>query len=212
MTVRVNLLPREFEVLARQRRTAFITAAVLLAFIAALAALYVLQLGAVASARADRDDARAEVTRLETRVAELQQYQQMADQLAARNALLTTAMEREISWSRVLNDLSLAFPGNASLQTLAATALAPGDVGLGEDTPVANLQFSGYSVEEYAPGVEAVLIEFDKVRSFFNVFLATAAQEEIDGTEVTNFNSTVQLDEEAYTHRYVDGLPEGVGR
>jgi uncharacterized protein YlxW (UPF0749 family) len=207
MSVKVNLLPREVGELARTRRITNYTIVGVLAFVALLALLYVFKLGEVNNARNDRDAAQAEVTRLQAEVAQLEQFRQLADQLEARNALLTASMESEVSWSRVLNDLSLTFPANSSLLTLTATQADPA-AGVAQGPGIiGDVAFSGYSVEEYAPGVESVLIEFDKVQAFVNVFLSTAAQETIGTTEVTNFQGTVQLDEDAYTRRYVDGLP-----
>jgi Tfp pilus assembly protein PilN len=210
MSVKVNLLPRELAETVRERRLVNLTIVGVLAFVVLLSLLYVLKLLDVNAAREDRDIAQAEVTRLEARVAELEQFRVLADELENRNTLLATAMAGEVSWSRILNDLSLTFPANSSLRALSGSTAALDPAG----TPVAtsgigNLTFNGYSVEEYAPGVESVLIEFDKVQAFFNVFLSTAAQEEIGGTEVTTFDGTVLLDEDARTGRYEQGLPAG---
>jgi hypothetical protein len=118
-------------------------------------------------------------------------------------------MADEVGWARVLNDLSLAFPGTSSLQSLSAVTQDPeqldGTVDFGP--AIASMSFTGYSIERYAPGVEAVLIEFDKVRAFFNPFLSTASRGDIGATEVTTFTGSVQLDDEAYTRRYDEGLP-----
>jgi hypothetical protein len=216
MSVRVNLLPREFEAHARQRRVVTFTIIGVLLFAAALGALYFVKQGSVDQARTVRDDAQAEVARLQGEVRQLEEFRQLADQLQARNDLLAFAMETEISWATILNDLALTFPGNASMQTLTATLTgaqpaAPGDVTFG--TAVANLLFTGYSLEFYAPGVEGVLLEFEKVRSFFNPYIATAAREELETIgETVNFTGSVELDENAYTRRYADGLPAEVAR
>jgi len=140
------------------------------------------------------------------------------DELIARNALLAAAMDTEVSFARTLNDLALSFPATASLRTLqlqleqagpagaVAPGAEPGAVNLGD--AIGTLTFEGYSVERYAPGVESVLLEFGGARSFFNAYLTGAGREEIDETPVVNFSGTVQLDEQAYTQRYENGLPE----
>lgn len=215
MSVRVNLLPREIEVRRRERRITGITAVVVVLFLLLLGGLYMLKLGEVREAEQERDDVQAEVAQLQAEVARLEQFRQLANQLEARNALLATAMEREISFSRVLNDLSLAFPATASLRTLGAEVRlgqeVPADgapqVAFGE--PVASVTFGGYSVERYAPGVETVLVEFDKVRAFFHPYIASAGEEAIGTTDVVQFAGSVQLNEDAFTRRYVNGLPEG---
>jgi hypothetical protein len=117
-------------------------------------------------------------------------------------------MANEISYARVLNDLALSFPASSSMRELTVGVQAPveGQVTFGD--AVAALTYDGYSTERYAPGVEAILVEFDKVRSFFSSYIGTAAVEEIGSTEVTGFRGTVQLGDEALTRRYENGLPE----
>jgi cell division protein FtsB len=209
MSARVNLLPRELEERRRNRRRMALLGLGLLLYVLVLGGVYALKVGDVNRVRDERDAAQAEVARLEAEVAGLRHFRELADELEARNAVLTAAMEDEIGWARVLNDLSLAFPGTSSLQTLAALAqdreVATGDIDFGP--AVGSMTFTGYSIERYAPGVEAVLIEFDKVRAFFHPFLSGASRGDIGETEVTTFNGSVQLDEEAYTRRYEDGLP-----
>jgi Tfp pilus assembly protein PilN len=206
MSARVNLLPRESVERIRARRMVVGTGVAVVVYILLLGVLYMFKLAEVERVREQRDDEQAEVDRLQARVAELQQYRDLANELEARNGVLAAAMAAEIGWARVLNDLSLAFPGTSSLSSLSATAADP-PVGTELGEQAGTLVFTGYSVERYAPGVESVLIEFDKVRAFFNPYLSSAAQAAIGVTEVTNFNGSVQLDDEAYTRRYEDGLP-----
>lgn len=216
MSVRVNLLPREIVERARARRVTQYTAGAVVLFVGVLGLVYVLKLADVRSAEQARDDARVEVALLQDELAELDEYRILAEQLETHNALLASSMEKEISFSRVLNDLSLAFPSNASLQTLTMEAAdaegaqagqPPEDGAVNFGEAVAKAIFTGYSVEGVAPGVETVLLDFERTRAFFNTFLTTAAQDELGSTEVTNFNGSVTLDRDAYTGRYRDGLP-----
>jgi Tfp pilus assembly protein PilN len=217
MTARVNLLPREIEQRARARRTSSWAIGAVAAYAALLGLLYIAKLSDLQSAREDRDAAAEQVASLQQELATLQEFAELDRQLAARNALLRDAMEREISWARVFNDLSLTFPPSSSLIGLTAAAEATDTTATveGTDAPtntIGNLSFNGYSVERYAPGVERVLVKFDEVTTFFNSYLATAGEEQRGDTEVTAFTGTVQLNAEAYTGRYADGLPPEVGR
>lgn len=223
--VRVNLLPREYEERARARRATAITVLALVLLCALLAFVYLGKVAQVNAARDQRDAAQAEVTRLEGDLAALAEFGRLAERLDTRNTQLAVAMEDEISWASVFNDISLSFPANSSLQTLAATASEPDPEPAGTDgvevdpdldpdldaldqDTVANIVFTGYSVERYAPGVEGVLLEFDDVEAFFSTFLATAGLEEIGEVGVTDFEGSVQLSPDAYTNRYADGLPD----
>jgi hypothetical protein len=209
MSVKVNLLPREVSARRAERRTATITTVVVLVFVIALGGLYFLKQQEIREAEEERDVVQAEVSRLEAEVASLEQFRQLADELEARNAILAASMERELAVARILNDFALTFPTSASMRSLQLSATAPvaveGDITFGE--AVAQLQYDGYSVERYAPGVESVLIEFDKVRSFFATYLSTAQVEEVEDEEVTGFQGSVQLNDEALTGRYAEGLP-----
>jgi len=208
--VRVNLLPRELEERARQRRVAVLAGVGVAVWVALLGSLYGLKLNEVADREQVRADEQAQVAMLQADLAALAPYRQLASELEHKNSQLSMAMAPEISWARVMNDVSLAFPANASLQTFAATAqeptpAVPGEVSKGE--PVASVQFTGYSVERFAPGVESLLLEMSSIRSFFNLNLATAADAEIGTTEVTNFTGSSLMDEKAFTGRYESGLP-----
>jgi outer membrane murein-binding lipoprotein Lpp len=208
MSVMVNLLPREVAVRKQAQRTTKMTVAAVTVFAIGLGGLYALKLGEIADAESQSDTVQADVSRLEAEVASLQQFRQLADELEARNAVLASAMANEISYARVLNDLALSFPASSSMRELTVGVQAPveGQVTFGD--AVAALTYDGYSTERYAPGVEAILVEFDKVRSFFSSYIGTAAVEEIGSTEVTGFRGTVQLGDEALTRRYENGLPE----
>lgn len=225
-TARVNLLPREFAERARSRRVVGLTGGAVALYVVLLGVLYVQKMGDVNDAERERDAAQAQVTLLESELAQLQQFQVLADQLEQRETLLTQAMRREVSFARILNDLSLSFPGTSSLRNVslsltdeltptpgtAGTATTPADPlddadPLVDGPTIATIVFDGYSIERFAPGVESVLLELDEVRSFFDSFVTAAQSEEIGETEVTGFNGSVDLDPSAYTRRYLEGLP-----
>lgn len=219
MTVRVNLLPREFKERNRQRRMLLVGALVTVAWVGVLGLLLMAKLAAVDDARADRDTAQAQVNQLQAEIDALSAFQGLASQLATGNAVLTAAMSNEVSWAQLLNDVALTVPTTASLTDLQGTILdlpaggtnsadvfvadEAGDIGL--------LSVSGYSIERYAPGVEAVLLRFGQVDNFFQQYLSIASAEAIGDVGVTTFVADVRLSATARTGRYLDGLPE-VGR
>lgn len=219
MSVKVNLLPPELQQRAQAERIRNITIGLVGVFVLLLAGLYAVKLADVNRAREERDDAQLRVAQLEEELAELEEFRVLAEQLELRNDLLAAAMAREISWARVLNDLSLAFPSDSSLLTLSAASEPPvepaaeepaAEEPAAEDAVIAGVSFTGYSVARYAPGVESVLLEFAEARGYQDPFLQTAGEAERGSTEVTSFNGSVDLNEAAYTDRYVEGLPPEV--
>lgn len=219
MSVKVNLLPREVEVRVRERRVALGALTGLAVWVLLLGLLYLQNVLAVGNARGERDAEQAELARLQARAAELAPYRELALRYDTHNTLLAHAMTPQISWSGALNDLALVFPANSSLLTLTATRSAPaaltpgappapgGAVG-GVEPLIGSLQFTGYSVERYAPGVESVLLGLEDAPSFASLYLSSAARALIGTTGVTNFNGSAELTEKVFTQRFAQGLPE----
>ncbi len=226
--VRVNLLPVEYLQRRRTRRLGWLTAAALVVFVLLLAGLYWLKRQDVEQARVERDDAQAQVTALEGRVAELQPFAELAADLDSGNALLAAAMSSHVSWSRNLNDLAVRLPRDASLRTLttgvvgadpAVAATTTESTTTEESTTTAapltptdpdalgTVAFTGYSTSRYAPGVQTVLTDLEKVRGYTDVYLSTTAKEVVGATTVHNFTVAATLTDEALSGRFDDGLP-----
>lgn len=213
MSVRVNLLPKEIEAAGRARHVGRLSVLGVVAVVLVLGGVSFVQMGDRAQAEQDRDAAQTRVAQAEARVAALAEYRELQNRYLARRELLSTAMAEEVSWARILNDLSLAFPADASLVTLNAQAESPEPPSAGEIDPgarVGRIVASGYSLERYAPGVESVLLDFEGAQGFFNSYLQTAAANTIGEADVTNFSGTIDLDDNAYTGRYAEGLPPEV--
>ena len=212
MNPSVNLLPPELAVQRRARRQARLTGALVLVWVAALGGLYALKVSDVANAERARDDAQLQVAQLEQELESLDEYRVLSARIDARSALLTSAMADELSWARILNDLSLVFPADASMLTLGAAMEPEEEIPTGgeidQGAPVASVVFSGYSVDRLSPGVEQVLTDFDESSGFDNSFLQTAGEGERGETDVLTFNGSFDLNDEALTHRYDDGLPK----
>lgn len=209
MSVKVNLLPREVQRQARERRVALGSLTALAVWVLLLALLYLQNVLAVNNAREERDAEQAELDRLQAQVERLAPYRELARRYDTHNTLLATTMGSQIAWSRVLNDLAVVFPANSSLLTLSATVGTPAEQADADEVPlVGALQFNGYTVERYAPGVESVLLGLDDAASFQALYLSNAMRALIETTEVTNFSGAAELTEHVYSRRFVDGLPE----
>lgn len=73
-------------------------------------------------------------------------------------------------------------------------------------TVIGAVTYEGYSVDQYAPGVEAVLVDLDDVPGFADPYALSAQIELIGETEVTGFSGQADLTSEAYTDRFSNGL------
>ncbi len=210
MSVKVNLLPSSIKKQETARRGNLYLALAVLAFVALLVLAFITKQGAVDRAVADRDAAQSEVNTVQAQVTALAAFQGLADELAAGNTLLATAMGDEIAVARVLNDVALSLPSTASLTALTLTRdeddPTAGEIELGASA--AELLMSGYSIERYAPGVEGVLLQFDQVDGLTLTYLNTAALADIETVEVTSFDASGILTDQIHTGRYIDGLPE----
>lgn len=119
---RVNLLPAEIVRQRRWRQIGLASVGVLAVYVVALAAFYVVKTSEAADALQERTTAERRVAMLQAEVEELSQYQTLVDDIDARETLLTTAMDEELSWARVFGDLALAFSRDASLTQVDAAA------------------------------------------------------------------------------------------
>jgi type IV pilus assembly protein PilN len=211
VSARVNLLPPEIRERPRQLQVRNLTIAGVAGWAALLALLYILKLGTIGAAESERDGAQADLEASQAQLAALQPYAELDAEVAARNATVAAALGDEISWARLLNDLSLSFPPSASLLTLTAatdaaegTADAEGGV---TDNEVGEVVFTGYSVDGLAPGVEAVLLRLGEVPGLVNTYLSQAADEARGDVDVTTFDGTAALSQDVYSGRYAEGLP-----
>ena len=62
---------------------------------------------------------------LQTQIDQLQEFQQLQEEAAAQEALLTTAWTGEVSFSQMLMDLSRTIPSDAYLDSFNAALIVP---------------------------------------------------------------------------------------
>lgn len=225
VAARVNLLPPELALRAAARRLARNAALAFLVFLALLGGIYFMKLGAVRAAQAERDATAAQVQGLQGQVAQLSEFGRQREDLERREAALTAAMAREVGLSQLLSDVAGALPPATSLRTLTvavsdpalavdgtgapAAALAPVPGGVPAGVPIGLMQFDGYTVEQFDPGVSSVLVDLTQVPGVRTPFLASAQTEQLAESEVTSFSGTVDITDEILTNRYVPGQQEG---
>ncbi len=203
MSVRVNLLPEETRARTRAARQRLIAAGVAVAVLAVLGGVYAglaMQLTAAEEELAAEQDASAA---LRAREAELVAYSRLQQRRDAADALLQDTLADEVSLAAVLQDTSLGLTDDAQLESFSAT-ISPSEEPSGV---VGTFTASARSLNAHAPGVERVLISFDQLTSFRELYLSSSTLEDPDDDVVT-FTFDGQLTADLRTERYREGLPE----
>jgi Tfp pilus assembly protein PilN len=208
MSVRVNLLPEATKERDRASRQRLVMAGLGVLLVASIAGGYLLQLNRVDAAVLARDEAQDQVSALQAEEAELHAFADLESRVEHANSALVAAMGEEISFAGLLQDVAAVTPTDAALTDLEVSRVEVAGID-GEQArrSVARVVAAGESLHGHAPGVERILLELDKVVSFFDVYFTSSAADP-DDPEVSLFSVEIDLGEEAHTNRYVDGVPE----
>jgi hypothetical protein len=208
MSVRVNLLPHEAaerQEAIRQRQGVGVAAVALLAV---LGAVYLWQVTQVNNAEAERDQAREELQALEARETQLSDFAELEQRVEESNDMLSTALADEISFAGILQDVAAVTPTDTAYDEFTVTAVeAAGPDGEEVRQVIARIVASGESLFGHAPGLERVMLELDKIGSFFDVYFTNSEIDE-DDPDVTFFDLEVDVGVQARTDRYEQGVPE----
>jgi Tfp pilus assembly protein PilN len=216
MMRRIELLPQAYFEQRRQRR---VTAGVIIAGLLILTLLigYWMTLGVgIANEQRRLAEVTASNEALQAQIDELQRFADMDAELKAKQAALATVMASDVDWPGVLTELAMVIPGEIWLTNMTASAgQTEGATQVGTETapvrvtaeePFGRIQFQGKSVT--MPGVANWLIRLRTSREFNALWLNSATEEEIEeGTEVVNFDSTLELGREAASNRFQEQTP-----
>ena len=207
MSVKVNLVPRE---VAKRQRTTRLYGFVGAAFIGLLlifGLLYFMQVQRVNDAQVAVDEEQARVAALQAELNALGEYQQLQRRRDEANQLVTVALASETSMAAVLQDVAAVMPGDAQLNSLSITAGTVSEPGLGGTRPAFGvISLTGLSLRGHAPGLERLLLEFDKIAAFDDVYFSNSTLEPISGQ--STFGVSIDLGPEVLTGRYLQGIPE----
>ena len=201
---RVNLLPPEIAEQRRFRRMQIAMGSAVVVAVVAVAGGWVLAHGGVSSAQTELDSANATHTDLQQQVASYSNVKQVYADVAAHEAMLTTAMSGEIQWSHYLNDLSLKIPDNVwltnvSVQTSVGPA-APAATGALTPNKIGTVTFSGVALthDDVATWLESLATE----NGYANPYFSNSTEATLSGQKVVDFSSTVDLTPDAHSGRY----------
>lgn len=208
MSVRVNLLPSEVEQRQKAAKGRAAMAAAGLGFVAALGGVYVWQLGQVSDAQAELEAEEEELRALTAEVEELREFSELRDRRSAAMERLTVSLAGEASFAGILQDVATVMPPETALENLQINLVAT-EQALGDDRPpVGSLAMSGRTLRGHAPGLERLLLEFDKLGAVGDLFFSNSEVDEETGDVM--FSVEADLGPEIFTGRYWAGLPEGL--
>lgn len=197
----VNLLPPEIAEQRRFRRMQVAMGSAVVVAIAAVAGGWMLAHGSVNDAQSQLDAANATKTDLQHQIATYSNVKQVYADVAAHEAMLTTAMAGEIQWSHYLNDLSLKVPDNVWLTQISAeTGAAGSPAAPAAQAKIGTVTFAGVALshDDVATWLESLATE----NGYANPYFSNSTEAEIGGQKVVNFSSTVDLTPDAHSGRY----------
>ncbi len=208
---RVNLLPPEIAERAKVRRLKAAMVGTGLAAVGVVGAMYVTQSAKVSAAQDDLVATQARTTTLQAQVTSLRNVSETYARRQAAEQALSTAMAREVRWSRFLNDLSLTIPSNVWLnnmtvkQTLDQSTLpvaTPGGTTVLQDPGLGSVSFQGMAFEYY--DVAAWLEALQKQAGYTNTYVTKVevVDEKLLPDSPLKFDTSVDLNNKALSNRY----------
>ena len=197
----VNLLPSELRAREATRRLTSVVVIVGALVLGLVGLFYFFQVMNLSRARDDLAAQEGVNRQLQAQVNDLQRFQELQNQLEAKQALVDSVSAGEVSWSTVLVDISQVIPSDAYLTSLTgsiagATATPTPTPTTGGTTLIGNISFTGV-VRETDP-LATWLTRLEQVDGWENAWM-TSATEQAPFSRIYTFNSGVDLSVEATT-------------
>jgi Tfp pilus assembly protein PilN len=203
----VNLLPPELRARQKVKQLTTLIIGAGAAIIVILLAFWFLQSQKLAGVEDDIAAQNLTNSGLQTQIDQLQEFQQLQEEAAAQEQLLTTAWVGEVSFSQMLMDLSRTIPSDAYLDSFNAALAVPV---AGAATPTTTFVGS-FTAGGAADGFESLaswLTRLESVKGWVNPWFSTATETE-PNSGLYSFQSGVDLSEDALTPRGREGEPSG---
>jgi Tfp pilus assembly protein PilN len=196
---RVNLLPPELRAREATRRLTSVVVIVGVIVLGLVGLFYFFQVMNLSRAEDDLAAQEGVNQQLQAQVDDLQRFQELQNQLQAKQVLVNSVFVGEVSWSTVLVDISHVIPSEAYLTSLtgsiATEAAAPATGGA---PLIGNISFAGV-VRETDP-LASWLTRLEQVDGWENAWM-TSATENAPFSRVYTFNSGIDLSLDAATRR-----------
>lgn len=211
MMRRIDLLPVAYVQRRKERRN--ITLVVLAGLFVALLLLvwYFILRGQISDARTELANVQSRNQVLEGQIAELQRFALLDAEVKAKRTALQTVFAGDIDWPSVMTSIAMVTPGEVWLNGLEATGSAPtdaavapsGGIALTQKVTVGRLSFTANSAS-CMPGVAKWLVRMTSVEEFDAAWIGSATEADSrPGCEPpVTFDSTLELNEKALSHRF----------
>jgi Tfp pilus assembly protein PilN len=205
----VNLLPPELRARQKVKQLTTLIIGAGVAVVVLLLAFWFLQSQKLSDVNDDIAAQNLTNSGLQAQIDQLQEFQQLQEQAAAQQALLTTAFTGEVSFSQMLMDVSRTIPSDAYLDAFDAALTVPvaGDVTV---TPTTSF-VGAFTASGAADGFESLaswLTRLESVKGWVNPWFSSAT-ETGPNTGLYSFTSGVDLSQDALTARGREGEPSG---
>ncbi|HEX9313214.1 MAG TPA: PilN domain-containing protein, partial [Actinomycetota bacterium] len=131
---------------------------------------------------------------LQTKVAQLQKFEDLKNNVAARQAMVDGLLHQQVLWSQVLQDMSAAMPDGAFLTSMTGTLEPSTDAAATVGAPAAlvgNISVQGTALDY--PDLTALLRRLERVDGWVNPWVSQATRAILDGQRVVQFTATVDL-------------------
>lgn len=112
----VNLLPPEIRDRRETERRLVVVVAVMVAYVAILAMVFGFQQFKIYQEQQVLEGLRMENNVLEAQIVEFRVFEERKSELSRRQQLIETALSNEVSWYRILVELSMVIPEDVSIQ------------------------------------------------------------------------------------------------
>lgn len=197
MMRQINLLPSDIAERRRARQITLMLGAAGLALVAVLVLVFIIQAARLSGERGNLAEQERTNDRLQRQVTQLQGFAQLQTTLRTKEQLLGQLTANEIRWSLLLNNISLVIPSDVWLTNLsgsvqAVTGPTPTPTPTG---PVGTIQVAGSTFTHL--DVARWLSRLSGVDEFLFPYLSLSSKTASETTSLVDFNSSVQLSQEA---------------
>lgn len=198
----INLLPPEALERAKARRQRWVWIAAAAVFVALLAVATVWFQGKVDDRKADLAEEEAVVTQLRAEAAGLGEFAELKNEFETSKFILEAALDRDVVWGRLLNDLGRMLPDRVWLTSFT------GQVAGADAATIGEVAVSGVGFE--FPDVSAWLRSLDSSTfpSVDRTWVSTINVGSIGEVPVVNFASSTFLTVASLSDRLALRIPE----